>query len=258
MAINAYRIDRLHLTIGRQKIFSGLNISIAAGRVTAIIGPSGCGKSSFLSCLNLLIEHCKDHRIEGTITCLGQKLHHLSGASKREYRRRVGTLFQQPVPFPTTIRKNIEIPLDQHYQLSRAEKNQKIQQALADVGLWDEICERLDSPAESLSGGQKQRLCLARALVLDPEIMLMDEPCSALDPLSTAKVDHLIVGFKEQLTTVIVTHNIQQARRIADDVIVFWYHPENGGYLIETGSNQEVFENTQHEFAKSYLAGAIG
>lgn len=258
MASRAFEISNLSLKIDKKKIFTDIHLTIPNGKVTAIVGPSGCGKSSFLSCLNRLITHCKGATLSGHISCCGSDIDSLDETNLRQFRQKVGSLFQTPLPFPTTVLKNLYIPIDQHYQLSKQEKFERAKTALKDVGLWDEVKTRLNSPASELSGGQKQRLCLARALVLDPQVLLMDEPCSALDPLSTAKVDELIKNFKSRLTTVIVTHNIQQAKRIADHVVVFWYDPLKGGHIIEHGSAEKVFTAPKHEYARSYFAGALG
>ena len=172
-------------------------------------------------------------------------------------RRRVGMIFQKPNPFPLSIRKNLEFPLREHGMRDRSTLDQTIEQALRDVGLWDEVKDRLSTPALSLSGGQQQRLSIARALALKPEILLLDEPCSALDPISSGIVEDLIKSLKGRYTLVIVTHNLAQARRIADSVAVFWV--QNGtGRLIEYGTSRQVFESPRESLTSAYVNGTRG
>jgi phosphate transport system ATP-binding protein len=172
-------------------------------------------------------------------------------------RRRVGMIFQRPNPFPLTIRRNLTFPLRHHGIRDRDELQGKVEAALRDVGLWDEVKDRLDSPALELSGGQQQRLCLARALALQPEALLLDEPCSALDPIAGGVVEDLVLSLRGRYTVVVVTHNLAQARRLADDVAVFWI--ENGaGRLIECGATRQVFEQPTHELTAAYVAGIRG
>ena len=174
-----------------------------------------------------------------------------------QLRRRVGMIFQKPNPFPMSIRKNLEFPLKEHGISSQATVNELAQKSLMDVGLWNEVKDRLDAPALGLSGGQQQRLCIARALVLSPEVLLMDEPCSALDPLSSGVVEDLIFSLRGQYTVVIVTHNLAQARRIADYVGVFWTQDETGR-LVEFGPTQQIFEHPQQDLTTAYINGIRG
>ncbi|NRA65168.1 MAG: ATP-binding cassette domain-containing protein [Pseudobacteriovorax sp.] len=258
MADNLFEIQDLCLCIGNKPIFSGINLNIPKNQTTAIIGPSGCGKSSFLSCLNLLITHISKYRLVGKICWNNNKINDNNDLDMHSFRRKVGTVFQQPMPFPTTIRKNLSIPLRQHFRLKRSEENDRIESVLKEVGLWEEIRHRIDHSANDLSGGQKQRLCLARALILNPDVMLMDEPCSALDPISTQTVEALIQKLKSKLTTVIVTHNLQQAKRLADHIVVFWFDVQSGGYIIESGSSEKLFSSPEEDITRSYLRGALG
>ncbi len=234
----------------------GVSLDIAPGRITALVGPSGCGKSSLLRSLNRLSDLLPGCSVSGSVRLEGAEILG-AGVDVVALRRRVGLIFQKPNPFPLSIRRNLTFPLREHGLRDRAELDERVEQVLRDVGLWDEVADRLDSPARRLSGGQQQRLCLARALARRPEVLLLDEPCSALDPRSSAVVEELIASLRERYTVVIVTHNLAQARRIADDVAVFWV--EGGaGTLIEQGTAQQVFEQPQHELTRSYVQGLSG
>ncbi|MEM6911715.1 MAG: phosphate ABC transporter ATP-binding protein [Verrucomicrobiota bacterium] len=246
----------LSLFYGDQAAFRGVNLEIVFGKITALVGPSGCGKSSLLQSLNRLTDLLPSCRLEGTITCCGEDIHEPS-TDLIALRRKVGLIFQKPSPFPFSIRKNLDFPLREHGWKARHEREERIERALRDVGLWEEVKDRLDAPATSLSGGQQQRLCIARALALEPEVLLLDEPCSALDPISSGAVEDLIVRLRGRFTIVVVTHNLAQARRIADDVAFFWVENE-AGKLIERGPASELFQAPQHELTRAYLAGLRG
>jgi len=218
-----------------------------------MVGPSGCGKTSFLYCLNRLTDLIPGCRISGkinidTVDILGSHIDVL------ELRRRIGMVFQRPNPFPVSIWKNLEFPLREHGVRDKGEIRTRIEGVLKGVGLWDEVKGRLHTSALALSGGQQQRLCIARALVLKPEVLLMDEPCSALDPISSGIVEDLIAGLKGKYTVLIVTHNLAQARRIADDVAVFWLQ-EGSGRLIEYGPKDQIFASPREELTAAYLNG---
>ena len=172
-------------------------------------------------------------------------------------RRRVGMLFQKPNPFPLSIIRNIEFPLKEHGVKNREKIDEVVEDALRDVGLWDEVKDRLKSPALALSGGQQQRLCLARAIALKPDVLLMDEPCSALDPLSSEVVEDLIANLRGKYTVLVVTHNLAQAKRIADDVALFWVQ-DGAGQLIESGSVTQIFASPQHPLTAAYVTGRRG
>ncbi len=257
MATNTFETRNLSLRINRKTIFSDISLRIPQGKITAIIGPSGCGKSSFINCLNGLIYRQGKVQTEGDIYWQSSNLTSFRGNYKA-FRRQVGTLFQNPTPFPTTIRKNLMIPIKEHFSMSHQQAQKLIRDCLISVGLWDEIKDRLDQSALKLSGGQKQRLCLARALLLNPNTLLMDEPCSALDPMSSAAVENLIRKLQPHITTIIVTHNIQQAKRIADYIVLFWYDEERGGYIIEKGLAKAIFAQPTQEITRRYLQGALG
>jgi phosphate transport system ATP-binding protein len=250
------RIRNLSVTYGREAVLDGVSLDIYKGCITALIGPSGCGKTSLLSSLNRLTDMIPGAVVSGSIR-LGAIDVLQAGLDVMALRRRIGMIFQRPNPFPLSIRRNLELPLREHGVRGRAELDQRIASALRDVGLWDEVHDRLDSPALALSGGQQQRLCIARALVLAPEILLMDEPCSALDPIASGIVEDLVRRLRGRYTIVIVTHNLAQARRIANYAAFFWMK-ERVGQLIEFGRCQALFESPRHDLTAAYVSGARG
>lgn len=233
-----------------------VTLSIAKGCVTALIGPSGCGKTSFLSCLNRLTDFIPQCRVIGQVRLEGLDTFHPK-TDTIALRRRVGMIFQKPNPFPLSIWKNIAFPLREHGIKDRHKIDEIVERVLIDVGLWDEVKNRLKSPALRLSGGQKQRLCIARTLALQPEVLLMDEPCSALDPITTGIVEDLILSLRGKYTILVVTHNLAQARRIADDVALFWVQ-EGSGRLIEAGCAKQIFEDPQQSITGAYISGSRG
>ncbi|MBL4846398.1 MAG: phosphate ABC transporter ATP-binding protein [Planctomycetes bacterium] len=251
-----FEAENLTLVYGDTPAFEGVSLSIPAGEITALVGPSGCGKTSFLMSLNRLSDLVPNCRVTGSLRLGGQDILS-SEVDLIALRRRVGMIFQKPNAFPFSIRKNLTFPLQEHGVRDRDKLATLVEASLRDVGLWDEIKDRLDAPALSLSGGQQQRLCLARALALKPEVLLLDEPCSALDPLSSGVVEDLIVSLRGRYTIVIVTHNLAQARRVADQVAVFWVQG-GAGRLIESGSVGQVFEDPQDELTRSYVTGQRG
>ena len=248
------RVQNLSVRYGSRYAFEGITADLSPCSITALIGPSGCGKTSFLSCFNRLIDLYPQCYASGSIKIGGTEILAPS-VDVRALRTRVGMVFQKPNPFPISIRKNITMPLKEHGLTLELEA--RVESVLRDVGLWDEVKDRLDSPALKLSGGQQQRLCIARCLALEPEIILFDEPCSALDPISSARIEELIYGLRQRFSVMIVTHNLAQARRIADDVAVFWML-EGKGRLIEFGSAQQVFEAPRHRQTAAYLSGQAG
>jgi len=249
-------VSDLSLHYGTKAAFTGVALDVPRGRITALIGPSGCGKTSFLQCLNRLTDLIPGARAAGTIALNGQDVLH-PRTDVLALRQRVGMIFQRPNPFPFSIRRNLELPLREHGTRDRRALQKKIETALRDVGLWDEVKDRLDSPAQALSGGQQQRLCLARALALGPEALLLDEPCSALDPISAGVVEDLILRLRDRLTMIVVTHNLAQARRIADQAALFWVQ-DGAGRLIEAGSVAQLFERPQQNLTAEYISGARG
>jgi len=244
----------LSVSYGNKVALEDVDIDVHEGRVTALIGPSGCGKTSFLYTLNRLSDLVPGCDVKGGIAFDGRSVS--SEADVGWLRRNVGMVFQRPNPFPLSIRANLHLPLKEH-GCPKSELDARTEEALRQVGLWDEVSDRLDSSAFALSGGQQQRLCIARALTLRPRLLLMDEPCSALDPLATEVIERLITNLRGSISIVIVTHNLAQARRVADDVVVFWNH-DNSGCVIETGEAHDVFENPQQPDTVAYIAGRRG
>jgi len=246
----------LSVAYGETTVLDGVSLDIYRGCITALIGPSGCGKTSFLSTLNRLTDSIPSARVDGEVRfdgldVLDRRLDVLT------LRRQIGMIFQKPNPFPLSIRRNLELPLREHGVRRRDVIDGKIEVALRDVGLWGEVCDRLDRPALALSGGQQQRLCIARALVLAPSVLLMDEPCSALDPISSRVVEELIQGLRGRYTVIIVTHNLAQARRIANYAAFFWMK-ERVGKLIEFGQCRPLFERPEHPLTAAYISGVSG
>lgn len=250
------RIANLSVGYGSNTVLEGVSLDIYKGCITALIGPSGCGKTSFLSALNRLTDLIPGAAVKGNVEISGLDVLD-PRADLMALRRRVGMIFQKPNPFPLSIRRNLELPLREHGIRNRALLAHKIEAVLKDVGLWQEVGDRLDSPALALSGGQQQRLCIARALVLEPEVLLMDEPCSALDPISSRVVEELIGRLRGRLTVVIVTHNLAQARRIANYAAFFWM-TERVGQLIEFGQCIKLFESPKNALTQAYVSGGAG
>jgi phosphate transport system ATP-binding protein len=249
-------IDRLEVRYGSHVALRDVSMPIYRGAITAIVGPSGCGKSTLLSCLNRLTDLLPGCDVRGRINLEGQDLRN-GQVDVAKLRRRIGMIFQRPNPFPFSIRKNLTFPLRHHGVRERDRLDTIVETVLRDVGLWDEVKDRLDGPALGLSGGQQQRLCLARAMALQPEIILLDEPCSALDPIASGVVEDHILSLRERYTVVIVTHNLAQARRLADDVALLWVQ-DGAGRLVEYGPVGQVFDRPKHDLTAAYIAGIRG
>ncbi len=244
-------LQDISIDYGKTRIIEGISLKIMSNAITAIIGPSGCGKSSFLSCINKLTDLVPGCVVTGDIQFEWDK--HIYSKKANLLRRHVGMLFQKPNPFPFSIWKNLEFPLREHGISDKYETAVRIEKALSDVGLWSEVKDRLKDSALSLSGGQQQRLCLARALVLEPTVLLMDEPCSALDPIATKKIEELTRELAKRMTIIMVTHNLSQARRVADYIALFW--KMNGhGKLVEFDKVSNFFKRPKTEIARTYLA----
>jgi len=251
------QIRNLSVSYWQQPVLSAVDLDVYRGCITTLIGPSGCGKTSLLSALNRMTDLIDGARVSGQIHLDGQDLLALPGHRVQSMRRRIGLIFQRPNPFPLSIWRNLSLPLKEHGVTHRREVGHKIETALRDVGLWEEVKDRLHSPALALSGGQQQRLCIARALVLEPEILLMDEPCSALDPMAAEVVEQLILGLQGRYTLVVVTHNLSQARRIANYAAFFWMS-ERQGKLIEFAQSERLFEQPQNPLTAAYVSGRRG
>ncbi len=233
-----------------------VNLEVARGEITALVGPSGCGKSTFLSALNRLTDLTTGCIAEGKIILGGNGCVLQPDVDVLNLRRRIGMVFQKPNPFPQSIRRNFEIPLREH-GIPGSEIADRTEGALRDVGLWNEVSDRLDKSALHLSGGQQQRLCIARALALDPHVILFDEPCSALDPLASAVVEDHIAALRGKVTVIIVTHNLAQARRISDSTAIFWIR-DGAGTIVEHGPTKTIFGAATDPDARHYLSGERG
>ncbi len=246
----------LSIHYGSHLALRGVDLDIPERQITALVGPSGCGKTSLLHALNRLTDLIPGCRVSGSARFRDSIEITDPATDVLALRRRVGMVFQKPNPFPQSIRRNFEIPLREH-GVPRAEIPVIMERCLREVGLWEEVSDRLDRSAAQLSGGQQQRLCIARALALNPEVILFDEPCSALDPISSGVVESHIAALRGRVTVVIVTHNLAQARRIADQVAVFWVR-DGGGTLVESGPGETVFGSSTDPDAARYLAGTRG
>ena len=242
----------VNLWYNEKRALESVSMKIPKNRVTALIGPSGCGKSTLLRCfnrLNDLIDHVK---ITGEITLDNENIQE-SGTDVVMLRKKVGMVFQKPNPFPKSIYENVAYGPRVHGVKDKAGLDRIVEQSLHHAALWDEVKERLDDSALRLSGGQQQRLCIARTLAVEPEVILMDEPCSALDPIATAKIENLIDLLKQDYTVIIVTHNMQQAARVSD-FTGFMYM----GKLIECGRTVQIFEHPDEELTENYITGRFG
>ena len=246
-------IKNLNVHYGDKQALFGINLNIMEKEVTSLIGPSGCGKSTLNKCLNRmndLVEICK---INGSIMLDSQDIND-ANQDPVLLRMKIGMVFQKPNPFPKSIYENVAFGPTLHGMTkSKDELDQVVIESLTKSGLYDEVKDRLFEPGTGLSGGQQQRLCIARALAVNPEILLMDEPCSALDPIATAKIEDLIAELKKQYTIVIVTHSMQQAARVSDRTAYM-----HMGELIESGMTKDIFSNPQHEKTQDYITGRIG
>ena len=228
------------------------SLDIAANRVTAIIGPSGCGKSTHLRAYNRIFELYRNQRAAGEIMLDGENILD-PGVDVLDVRRRVGMIFQKPTPFTLSIFENVAYGLRLHYRMSRAQLTERVEKALVQAALFDEVKDMLHRPGTTISGGQQQRLCIARALAVEPEVILMDEPTSAIDPVGTARIEKLIAELKKDFTIVVVTHNMQQAARISD-YTAFFYE----GYIIEFGPTEEIFTRPEKKQTEDYITGRFG
>jgi phosphate transport system ATP-binding protein len=244
---------RLNAWFGDKHVLKDINLQVKANSVTAIIGPSGCGKSTLIRCFNRMHELVRDARMSGKILLDGKNIY-ATNVDPVLIRRRVGMVFQKPNPFPTmSIYDNVAAGLRLSGVKRGRNLDEVVERSLKQATLWDEVKDDLKKSGTSISGGQQQRLCIARAIALEPEVILMDEPCSALDPIATAKIEELIVSLKRDYTVVIVTHNMQQAARVSDFTAFLYL-----GQLVEYGNTDGVFENPKNELTEKYITGKFG
>ena len=241
----------LHLWYGTFEALKGIDLAISKGEITALIGPSGCGKSTFLKTLNRMNDLVEDCRIQGTVTLEGQDIY--DGMDVNLLRKRVGMVFQKPNPFPMSIYDNIAYGPRIHGIRKKSQLDEIVETSLRRAAIWDECKDKLKKSALGMSGGQQQRLCIARALAVEPEVLLMDEPTSALDPISTSKIEDLALELKQNYTIVIVTHNMQQAARIADKTAFFLL-----GEVIEYDSTEKMFSTPSDKRTEDYITGRFG
>src|SRR5262245_18847501 len=251
-------VDGIHVTgvnawFGSAHVLKGIDLTMAPKAVTAIIGPSGCGKSTFIRCLNRMHEVVPEARVSGTVLVEGEDVY-APHVDPVQVRRRIGMVFQRPNPFPTmSVFDNVAAGLRLAGVRRRADLHEAVERALRQAALWDEVKDGLEKSGTSLSGGQQQRLCIARALAVDPGVLLMDEPCSALDPIATARIEELILELRGALTIVIVTHNMQQAARVSEATAFFLM-----GELVEFGVTRELFTNPHDKRTEDYITGRFG
>ncbi|OYR39824.1 phosphate ABC transporter ATP-binding protein [Halorubrum sp. Ib24] len=258
-------VEDLDVHYGDDHALKGVSMDIPEESVTALIGPSGCGKSTYLRCLNRMNDRIRAASVDGTVELDGEDVYQ-DGVDLVELRKRVGMVFQSPNPFPKSIRENVSYGPRKHGDIEtgllarltgRAEPEREarlVERSLERAALWEEVNDRLDDNALGLSGGQQQRLCIARCLAVDPEVILMDEPASALDPIATAKIEDLIEDLAQDYTVVVVTHSMQQAARVSDQTAVFL----TGGELVEYDDTEKIFENPESQRVEDYVSGKFG
>jgi len=258
-------VENLDVWYGDDHALKDVSMEIPENSVTALIGPSGCGKSTYLRCLNRMNDRIKAARIDGSVELEGTEIYD-PNANLVELRKRIGMVFQSPNPFPKSIRENISYGPRKHGDINKGllarlfgrddteQEGELVERSLKQAALWDEVSDRLDDNALGLSGGQQQRLCIARCLAVDPEVILMDEPASALDPIATSKIEDLVEELSKDYTVVIVTHNMQQAARISDQTAVFL----TGGELVEYDDTDKIFENPESQRVEDYITGKFG
>jgi phosphate transport system ATP-binding protein len=242
----------MRLSYGDKQVLKGIDIDIAEHEIVALIGPSGCGKSTLLRAMNRMHDLTPEAHVQGDIFLDGHNIY----APKEdvvEVRRKIGMVFQKPNPFPKSIFENVAYGLRIHGEKNRKRLQEVVENTLRGSYLWEEVKDNLDKSALALSGGQQQRLCIARAVAVEPEVLLMDEPCSALDPISTARVEELMLELKKQYTIVIVTHNMAQAQRVADRTAFMYL-----GEVIEYTDTKKLFHNPEQELTKNYVSGNFG
>jgi len=251
----ALKVEALNVFYGKFQAVREVDLNIRSRKITALIGPSGCGKSTVLRCFNRMNDLIPTARIEGTVLFRDKNLY-ASNVDAVEVRRRIGMVFQKPNPFPKSIYENVA--WGAKINGYRGNMDDLVEQSLRSAALWDEVKDKLKQSGYSLSGGQQQRLCIARAIATKPDIILMDEPCSALDPIATLKIEDLMRELAEQYTIVIVTHNMQQAARVSDHTAFFNMGEDRAGYLVEYGLTNELFTNPKNKLTEDYITGRFG
>ncbi|MBT7617865.1 MAG: phosphate ABC transporter ATP-binding protein PstB [Calditrichaeota bacterium] len=248
----AMSVHNLNFYYGENQVLFDNNLDIHKDRITAIIGPSGCGKSTHIRTYNRIFEMYRNQSATGSIY-LGDQDVLSQSVDSTLLRRRIGMIFQKPSPFPMTIFDNIAYGMKINTNVRGSELAGRVEDALIRVALWDEVKDKLHSSGTDLSGGQQQRLCIARAIAIEPEVLLMDEPCSAIDPIGTAKIEELMLDLKSHYTIVIVTHNMQQAARVSDYTAFFYQ-----GHIVEFGDTQQLFTNPKNSQTEDYITGRFG
>ena len=252
-----FQIKNLDFYYGSSLALSQITIDISAKHVTALIGPSGCGKSTFLRCLNRMNDTIPGARIGGKVLLDGRNVN-TPATDVVDLRRRVGMVFQRPNPFPMSIFENVAFGPRRHGTRDRRELATIVERSLRQAALWDDVKDKLHQSGMALSGGQQQRLCIARVLAVEPEVILMDEPCSALDPVATLKIEDLMRVLSTQYTIIIVTHNMQQAARASDLTAFFMMEEDRAGVLVESGPTYEMFTNPREKRTEDYITGRFG
>ncbi|YAF98474.1 MAG: phosphate ABC transporter ATP-binding protein PstB [Nodularia sp. CChRGM 3473] len=255
--IPAIRVKSLSFYYGNTKAIEGVSIDIYQNHVTALIGPSGCGKSTFIKSLNRISELEGSVKVEGRVEFLGQNIYD-PRINLNRLRRQIGMVFQKPNPFPMSIYENVAYGMRIAGRYPQAELDAIVESALKGAALWDEVKDKLDKSALGLSGGQQQRLCIARALAVKPKVLLMDEPCSALDPIATMKIEELIYNLRSEFTIAIVTHNMQQATRVSDFTAFFSTDESRIGQMVEFGVTNQLFSNPLDSRTQDYVSGRFG
>ncbi|MBI5682336.1 MAG: phosphate ABC transporter ATP-binding protein [Deltaproteobacteria bacterium] len=249
---SVFKIEKLNVFYDEKKALKDVNLDIPAKSVTAVIGPSGCGKSTFIRCLNRMNDLIPVFRLDGRIMYDGMDIYS-KAVDTIDIRRRIGMVFQKPNPFPKSIYENVAYGLRIHGINKKDKIDMVVEASLKKAAMWDEVKDRLRQSALSLSGGQQQRLCIARAIAVEPEVVLFDEPCSALDPIATAKIEDLLTELKNEYTVVIVTHNMQQAARVSDYTGIFML-----GELLEFDITKKIFTSPSNKMTEDYITGRFG
>jgi phosphate transport system ATP-binding protein len=249
--------NQVNLYYGNFQALKGITLEIPQCAITAIIGPSGCGKSSFLRLLNRMNDIINGVRVEGVLQFDGTSIYDKS-IDVVDLRKRIGMVFQKPNPFPMSIFDNIAFGPRQHGKNNRKDLEEIVEKSLRQAALWNEVSDKLAQSALALSGGQQQRLCIARVLAVEPEVILMDEPCSALDPIATLKIEDLMRTLRKDYTIIIVTHNMQQAARVSDMAAFFMMEEDRSGTLVEYGGTSRIFTNPRDKRTEDYITGRFG